>query len=270
MNDGGCDPNLEFEDLAGLIRKCRTDFGIRIEIDTGPIKRTATGLSHWHCAIGKIHYEDVDVDAEPGILVYLKSSLTGDEPPDLQQYAPMTQPFRTRPQPISSSTKPSSRVTARSDFTWPFQVFSKVEADAHATLEQTNEAIFENLHDRWFPAPPELEANFDKIAEAYNQLQSTLRSDHNLRAFTYDLYPELARPTDDELKINPYDRGCAELHMVNQMLLLMEKAWIAVKLEGFPEHPMNRGWMNEFRRCADAEPSAGCGPPFEVRSAGSS
>ncbi len=49
-----------------------------------------------------------------------------------------------------------------------------------------------NLHDRWFPAPPELEANFDKIAEAYNQLQQTMRSDHNLRAFTHDLYPELA------------------------------------------------------------------------------
>ena len=39
ISDAGCDPTLAFEDLANLIRKCRTDFGIRIEIDTMPIAK---------------------------------------------------------------------------------------------------------------------------------------------------------------------------------------------------------------------------------------
>ena len=38
------------------------------------------------CAIGTIHYERVDRDATPGTLVYLKASLTGDEPTDLLSY----------------------------------------------------------------------------------------------------------------------------------------------------------------------------------------
>ena len=36
--------------------------------------------------------------------------------------------------------------------------------------------------------------------------------------------------------------------MVNQMLRLMEEAWIGDQLESFHQHPMNRGWMNAFRR----------------------
>ena len=36
--------------------------------------------------------------------------------------------------------------------------------------------------------------------------------------------------------------------MINQVIQVMEKAWMGVRLEGYPEHPMNRGWMNALRR----------------------
>jgi hypothetical protein len=32
------------------------------------------------------------------------------------------------------------------------------------------------------------------------------------------------------------------------MLQAMENAWIAVSLDAYPDHPLNRGWMNVFRR----------------------
>jgi hypothetical protein len=254
ISDGGCDPTLAFEDLANLIRKCRTDFGIRIEIDTAPIqKKTPGGPSVWHCAIGKIRYDDVDGGEVPGMLVYIKSSMTGDEPPDLQQYARSdpTFPHQTTADQFFDETQFESYRAL--GYHVAHQVFQDVRDQPLGDPSKTNPSVFTKVRNRWFPAPPELEANFEKVSDAFERLQQSLRADHNLRALTYDLYPELGiRPADTSLHADPADLACAELHAVNQLLWLMEKAWIAVKLEGFPEHPMNRGWMNQFRRCASA------------------
>lgn len=255
ISDAGCDPTLAFEDLANLIRKIRTDFGIRIEIDTAPIARKNAGSpSLWHCAIGKIRYDDIDAGEVPGLLVYCKASMTGDEPPDLQQYARAHPTFpheTTTDQFFDEDQFESYRALG---YHVAHQVFQDVRDEPLSNPEKTNPIVFSKVRNRWYPAPPELESNFEKISEAYERLQQTLRTDHNLRAFTYDLYPEMGPiPADHDLKVDPVDRACAELHAVNQVILLMEKAWIAVKLEGFPEHPMNRGWMNQFRRCASTD-----------------
>src|SRR5262249_20149421 len=44
-------------------------------------------------AVGSIHYEDVEPNTPPGVLVYIKSSLTGDEPSDVQNYAALHPEF---------------------------------------------------------------------------------------------------------------------------------------------------------------------------------
>jgi GNAT superfamily N-acetyltransferase len=254
VSDAGCDPALAFEDLANLIRKCRTDFGIRIEIDTAPILRQLSNdCSRWHCAVGKIRYDDVDGGEVPGILVYVKASLTGDESPDLQQYTKRFPDFphqTTADQFFDETQFESYRALG---YHVALDIFKDAASDDEPgeSIERWNQRFFSRVRSRWFPAPPDLEENFEKIAEAFERLQTSLRMDHNARAFTYDLYPELGKmPSDRDLKIDPVDRACAEFHAVNQVVLLMEKAWITVKVEGFPEHPMNRGWMNLFRRCA--------------------
>jgi Patatin-like phospholipase len=111
-SDSAADRKMEFADLSNLIRKCRVDLGIRIEIELKPLRlldKETFAQSHrlaaqWlstdsvrlqgeerfslnHVVIGAIHYEDVDPGAAPGMLVYVKSSLTGDEPADVFQYA---------------------------------------------------------------------------------------------------------------------------------------------------------------------------------------
>jgi hypothetical protein len=255
ISDGGCDPTLAFEDLANLIRKCRTDFGIRIEVETSQIQKKApSGASVWHCAIGKIRYDDVDGGEVPGTLVYVKSSMTGDEPPDLQQYARSdpTFPHQTTADQFFDETQFESYRAL--GYHIAHEVFQDARDQPMDDLRKTNPVVFSRVRNRWFPAPPELEANFEKVADGFEKLQQTLRSDHNLRALTYDLYPELGPPpADNSQSADPVDRTCAELHAVNQLILLMEKAWTAVKLEGFPEHPVNRGWMNQFRRLASAD-----------------
>jgi hypothetical protein len=79
--DGEEDSNYTFESLGGAVRKCRADFGVEIEIDPKRIRPTGD-WSATHFVIGRIRYPD----APSGWLLYLKSSMTGDEPEDVMQY----------------------------------------------------------------------------------------------------------------------------------------------------------------------------------------
>src|ERR1035438_2216245 len=85
--DAEQDDGLAFGGLATVIRMCRTDFGAEIEIDLSQIARkpdnTPESFSGCHHAVGNIAY----ADGTTGRLIYLKSSLTGnDEPADVLGY----------------------------------------------------------------------------------------------------------------------------------------------------------------------------------------
>ncbi len=84
--DAGCDPDYQFEDLANTIRKCWADFGVRIEIDLAALRPPAGEHKHCpsHFAVGHIHYPD---RLQPGVLVYIKASQSGDESSDVREYA---------------------------------------------------------------------------------------------------------------------------------------------------------------------------------------
>jgi hypothetical protein len=81
--DGEADSDYHFGSLGGAVRKCRTDFGVEIEIDPRPI-RPRDGLNGSHYVVGRIHYPEPN--SAPGCLLYLKSSITGDEPADVEEY----------------------------------------------------------------------------------------------------------------------------------------------------------------------------------------
>jgi hypothetical protein len=87
--DSEQDSGFTFGGLGNLIRKCRSDFGVDIEIDAGAIKpRPGERRSQVHCAVGTIRYPGAAGGAGPeGVLLYIKSSLTGDEPADVMQYS---------------------------------------------------------------------------------------------------------------------------------------------------------------------------------------
>ncbi len=86
--DAGCDPHGTFEDLGNAVRKIRIDLGIDIEIDLDQLRRQPGGTtSGRHYTVGMIRYDTVDANAAAGTLLYLKASLTGDEPSDVQDYA---------------------------------------------------------------------------------------------------------------------------------------------------------------------------------------
>jgi len=85
--DAEQDETLSFGGLATAVRMCRTDFGVEIDIKKlTEIARkpdnTPESFSGNHFAIGTIHYPD----GPDGRLIYVKSSLTGDEPADVLGY----------------------------------------------------------------------------------------------------------------------------------------------------------------------------------------
>jgi len=86
--DGSADPSFHFDDLANAIRKIRIDMGIPIEFPNGiSITKEITPASR-HCAVGQIEYKMVDgPGAKNGTLIYIKASLSGKEPQDVQTYA---------------------------------------------------------------------------------------------------------------------------------------------------------------------------------------
>ena len=92
--DAGADPEYGFDDLGMAIRKIRADFGVDIEIDLEMLKPTVgQRFVRWHHAFGTIRYDDVDENSPVGLLVYIKASLTGDEPADVLEYATNHQAF---------------------------------------------------------------------------------------------------------------------------------------------------------------------------------
>ncbi len=80
--DGECDPLMTFGSLIQVIRFAQIDFRIRIDIDLSDLRLDQTGFSRAHYALGVIEYPNGD----RGYLLYIKSSLTGNEPEYVLSY----------------------------------------------------------------------------------------------------------------------------------------------------------------------------------------
>src|SRR5262249_53130652 len=75
-------------------------------------------------------------------------------------------------------------------------------------------------------------------------------TDPRLRNLSRQLFPEVDAPPVPPVDPTAAD-SVSELAALSQMLQIMESAWLGVHLEGYAAHPLNRGWMNVFRRWAN-------------------
>ena len=93
--DAGRDEKYHFEDLANLLIKCWTDFGVHIHFDEKKFEYLHQKKDSRYCRangiIGEIEYDKKN--NVYGKLIYLKSSMTGDEWPDIRHYADMHEDF---------------------------------------------------------------------------------------------------------------------------------------------------------------------------------
>jgi hypothetical protein len=80
--DGECDPLLRFGSLVQLVRFALIDMGVKISIDLDAVRLGPDGRSRAHWALATIDYGRGEV----GHLVYVKSSMTGDENEYVRDY----------------------------------------------------------------------------------------------------------------------------------------------------------------------------------------
>jgi hypothetical protein len=82
--DAGEDPEFAFGDLVNAIRKCRTDLGAEIQLTLDPWRMTAAdGSAAVHAVFGTVKYADRE---RPGQLLYIKTSMTKEDPEDIWAY----------------------------------------------------------------------------------------------------------------------------------------------------------------------------------------
>ncbi len=94
--DADADGDVTFGDLGNAIRKCRSDFGVEITLDTEPLRPNAeTGLAAAHGVIGTVQYPQ-GMNGEPagiGHILYIKPAVTEDVPRDILAYRDTHSPF---------------------------------------------------------------------------------------------------------------------------------------------------------------------------------
>ncbi len=86
--DGECDPDLQCGSLMRLMRYALIDFGINITIDISRFKKRPDGTVPFHFALARLEYPPLNDDspAATGYLLYVKLSVTGNEPPPVADY----------------------------------------------------------------------------------------------------------------------------------------------------------------------------------------
>ena len=265
--DGGQDAGFSFEDLGNAIRKCRADHGVEIEIDLNSIRPAAADSdakprSKAHCAVGIIHYPD----APRAFLVYIKASLTGDEPADVQEYAAFHPEFphqSTADQFFDESQFESYR---RLGLHIGDSVFGEIvkrretlRRQGALRIDADRAGFFSEVRWRWYAASPKTGASFTRHAEALTKLMRTLSTDPKLAFLNAQISPEwerLMQSAGDKLEPSglglPFkaDERQAGFYFCNALMQLMEDVYLDLNLEEENDHPDNSGWMNLFRHWA--------------------
>jgi predicted acylesterase/phospholipase RssA len=99
-SDADEDTDMKFGDLGNAIRKCRSDFGVEIELDTTALKPDKkTRFAETHGVLGTIRYPK-GPKGEPaflGHILYIKTTMTKGVPRDVLAYRDMNGAFPDDP-----------------------------------------------------------------------------------------------------------------------------------------------------------------------------
>lgn len=225
------DPDYLFESLGGAVRKCRADFGVEIEIDPRPIVSDPK-FSRTHCVVGRVKYP-AEERAHDGLILYLKASITGDEPADVEEYRRENSAFpqqSTADQFFSESQFESYRKLG-------LHVAQTVLAHIVREPEPAIKDVFERLRTEWLLPPAAPEGAAARHSSAYTKLLA-----------------DLAKcPASDDVILKDFPTAIAQagaersaffLHL--QLLQLIEEVYLDLDFGNQDkwEHPANAGWKD--------------------------
>jgi glycerophosphoryl diester phosphodiesterase len=266
--DAGQDGRIIGEDLGDLVRRCRTDFNVDIDISIDRIRyNMATGLSRAHCVVGKIHYLNVprrnskgilvNDDGRPlgrgdrpahevGYLVYLKPSLTGDEPHDIIEYRALVDAFPHEPTSDQWFTETQFEAYRKLGMHIAERAFTRYQNDDTKPVRDIGQ-LFERMYKLWYPPTPAVVDRSTQHTNTYSEIMERVRRSAGLAGFDHTAFDGLPPGVAKSLK--PRD----EFYLCTSLIQLMEDVYADLDLEQNWDHPHVEGWMSVFRRWAQQD-----------------
>lgn len=238
--DGEEDRDYKFESLGGAVRKCRNDFGVEIDIDPRAMQ-PKDGFNGSHCVMGRIHYppgEFTDAKGcdQHGWLLYIKSTITGNEPADVEEFR------REHPEFPQQST--GDQFFSESQFESYRRLGLHV---AHTTFDHhipglTIPQSFQRLACQWELMPPRPAGVTTHHGEAYSGLIEKLKNAN-------------VSGLDDSIVLNFLPKAHqdgpdrAAFFFRLDLLQLMENVFLDLNFANFHNwnHPANAGWHAVFK-----------------------
>ena len=267
-SDAEADPLIGFGSFTEALRHAYVDLGVDVDIDLSMIMPDpATGISKAHCAIGRIRYPECP--ERPNWLIYMKNSLTGNEPAPIMNYRRANPAFpheSTADQFFDDAQFESYRALGDHIAEDTFARWI-VDNDIRKALNLPNAGAAKKAKKdeecaKEFPLTTAHEA-WDELLIHHSPFRAA-DSDDEFRELTGRL-GELEQLVVDNPGLSPYYRECMGLpqqdlpkdvapvdpvNLVVMQLQLMEDVYFSVRLDQYANARDNRGWMNLFRRWA--------------------
>jgi hypothetical protein len=259
--DGEQDGSFCFGGVGGLIRKARGDFGIEIRLDTSAIsKRDAQGHSQVHCAVGSILYPEPGLT---GTLLYMKTSVTGDEPGDVLQYQSANKEFPHQTTGDQFFSESQFEAYRRLGYHVMMTVLRPLRRQGGRLPEHHGRidvhALFEGLRDSWSAAPKYSASDFTELTQRLNGIMERLRTEDDLAFLIPQFYVQWSQLQEYYPEITPLPLPKDEsvlrhaFFFCHSLIQMMEDVYTRLDLETNFEHPDCQGWMNLFRHWSSSD-----------------
>jgi hypothetical protein len=239
--DAEQDAALSFGSFTEALRHAYIDMNIDVDIDLEMLRPDmTTGRSRRQCAIGRIRYPDRP--DQKSWLIYLKTTLTGDEPDPVMNYKQDHPAFphqSTGDQFFDDAQFESYRALG---VYIAEHAFGGWEAPGHHASIQEHDERWLNLQLRHSAFSASGDNVFQKLNDSYNALESMFMREPALWNYYLQCYDLAAAPSVGH--IDP-----AKLRQAFMMqVTLMEQVYFGLRMDRYANSPDVRGWMNLFRR----------------------
>lgn len=249
LSDCGADPDRKFDDFGNAVRRVREDFGVEIRIDVSPLRPGADGKPRQHMVAGDIVYPPSEPNgvADRGVLLYVKPTLTGSEPPDVTQYARRNESFpheTTLDQFYDEAQWESYRRLGEHAAE---QALASITRAGRELKDLPNLApFFVSARYHWPPLPGE-EPLLHELDAEWARLEKRLRKKELEPLRRELLQPEAAESRKTTTKGVSEDDRAAALPAVREAIRIMEAVYLRTGFgrdEKSPSHRRYMGWLN--------------------------
>ena len=274
VSDCGMDMDTAFDDFANAVRRVREDFTVEIRVDLSPLRAGPNGLSRQTVVAGEIEYPD----GNTGVLLLIKPTLQGDEPPDITQYKTRNMAFPHESTGDQFYDEAQWEAYRRLGEHAAFTAFRNVRMEEAVREPHEVAQLFARARYDWLPTPAGYEKRYSRIVARAASLDSLLRRKESRRLFL-EIFKEItdldehakeqlgeslepgklrqgrqgADGTHSAARKRPSPRELADsLHLLRRALLFMEEVFLSENLSVHYNHPAYRGLINYFARWAYA------------------